>query len=40
MLPAPKPSFPSYVPRAPEKPIKGRVIAAYGWDVLDGPLPR
>ena len=30
MFPAPKPSFPSYVPRAPEKPIKGRVIAAYG----------
>jgi len=30
MFPAPKPSFVSYIPRAPEKPIKGRVISAYG----------
>ena len=30
MFPAPKPSFPSYVPRAPEKPIQGRIISAYG----------
>jgi len=30
MFTAPKPSFRSYVPRAPEKPVKGRVIAAYG----------
>ena len=30
MFPAPKPSFMSYIPRAPEKPIKGRVISAYG----------
>lgn len=30
MFPAPKPSFPSYVPRAPDKPIHGRVISAYG----------
>lgn len=30
MFPAPKPSFTQYVPRAPEKPIKGRVLAAYG----------
>jgi hypothetical protein len=30
MFPAPKPSFVSYIPRAPEKPIKGRIISAYG----------
>jgi hypothetical protein len=30
MFSAPKPTFTSYVPRAPEKAIKGRVIAAYG----------
>ena len=30
MFPAPKPSFVSYIPRAPEKPINGRVISAYG----------
>ena len=29
MFPAPKPSFPRYVPRAPDKPIHGRVISAY-----------
>ncbi|MCC7082694.1 MAG: LysM peptidoglycan-binding domain-containing protein [Burkholderiales bacterium] len=30
MFPAPKPSFASYIPRAPEKPITGRIISAYG----------
>ena len=30
MFPAPKPTFPSYVPRAPDKPIQGRIISAYG----------
>jgi hypothetical protein len=30
MFPVPKPSFTSYVPRAPEKSINGRVISAYG----------
>lgn len=30
MFAAPKPTFASYVPRAPEKPIQGRIISAYG----------
>jgi len=30
MFAAPKPTFASYVPRAPEKTIQGRVISAYG----------
>jgi hypothetical protein len=30
MFPAPKPTFASYVPRAPEKQLRGRVISAYG----------
>lgn len=30
MFAAPKPAFVSYVPRAPEKSIQGRVISAYG----------
>lgn len=30
MFAAPKPVFTSYVPRAPEKPIQGRIISAYG----------
>jgi hypothetical protein len=30
MFAAPKPVFASYVPRAPEKPIQGRIISAYG----------
>jgi len=30
MFAAPKPSFASYVPRAPEKSIQGRIISAYG----------
>ncbi len=30
MFAAPKPTFASYVPRAPEKSIQGRIISAYG----------
>jgi hypothetical protein len=30
MFAAPKPTFTSYVPRAPEKSIQGRIISAYG----------
>src|SRR5690606_25450390 len=30
MFAAPRAAFASYVPRAPEKPIKGRIMSAYG----------
>lgn len=30
MFPAPRPTFTSYVPRAPDRPVRGRIISAYG----------
>ncbi|MGA0612248.1 LysM peptidoglycan-binding domain-containing protein [Caldimonas sp. KR1-144] len=30
LAPAPTPEYPQYVPRAPEKPISGRIVSIYG----------
>src|SRR5690606_38698427 len=30
MFPAPQPTFTQYAPHAPQKPVRGRVISAYG----------
>lgn len=30
LAPAPAPEYPQYIPRAPEKPVSGRVVSLYG----------